>query len=174
MRASDDRTASACVNRAGKTVPPHALCVFSIAIKRVRGSWMSSSSRMASRTASRSMLPSGRFGTVLVETPPNCDAPACSNKKMWLLSPTMISDPLESHQASTHARLHIVPDGKNNAASLRNMAAIRVCSSSIVGSSPMTSSPTIASAMRWRIAAVGLVTVSLLKSILHIHIQGCQ
>ena len=61
--------------------------------------------------------------------------------------------------------LPIVPDGTNRAASLARISAARSCSRRTVGSSRKTSSPTSASAIALRISAVGVVTVSLLRSI---------
>src|SRR2546427_52199 len=52
------------------------------------------------------------------------------------------------------------PVGTNSAASLPKISAARFSSRLTVGSSPYTSSPTSASAMARRIAAVGRVTVS--------------
>src|SRR4051794_9732070 len=56
--------------------------------------------------------------------------------------------------------LPMVPDGTNSAASWPISPATRSSSARIVGSSRYTSSPTSASAMARRIAAVGRVTVS--------------
>ena len=68
--------------------------------------------------------------------------------------------------------LPIVPDGTNTAASLPSNAAVRCSSSCTVGSSPSTSSPTIALAMTSRIAASGWVIVSLRRSILPLSMGG--
>ena len=57
--------------------------------------------------------------------------------------------------------LHIVPDGRKSAASLPSSSATISCSRLTVGSSSCCSSPTSASHMKRRIAAVGRVTVSL-------------
>jgi hypothetical protein len=57
--------------------------------------------------------------------------------------------------------LHIVPEGRNTAASLPSSSATISCSRLTVGSSCFCSSPTSASNMKRRISAVGLVTVSL-------------
>src|SRR5262245_56278397 len=59
----------------------------------------------------------------------------------------------------------IVPEGTYSAASLPKYAATLSCNSWTVGSSLKTSSPTSAAAINARIAGVGLVTVSLRKSI---------
>src|SRR6476620_1164039 len=59
----------------------------------------------------------------------------------------------------------MVPLGKNSAASLPSNAATRSSSRRIVGSPSRSSSPTSAAAIAARIAGVGLVTVSLLRSI---------
>src|SRR5215471_11318058 len=56
--------------------------------------------------------------------------------------------------------LQSVPVGRYSAACLPVSAATRSCNRMTVGSSPNRSSPTSASAMARRIAAVGLVTVS--------------
>src|SRR5262245_40773167 len=60
--------------------------------------------------------------------------------------------------------LDMVPDGTKRAASLPSRAATRSCRRRTVGSSPKTSSPTSAAAMAARMPGVGLVTVSLRKS----------
>src|SRR4249920_3878111 len=64
----------------------------------------------------------------------------------------------------TASWLPIVPLGTNSADSLPVSVATRRSSAITVGSSPNTSSPTSASAMAFRMAAVGLVTVSLRRS----------
>ena len=51
--------------------------------------------------------------------------------------------------------LHIVPEGRNSAASLPSSSATRSCSAFTVGSSKRCSSPTSASAIARRIASVG-------------------
>ena len=56
--------------------------------------------------------------------------------------------------------LHIVPDGRNTAASLPSSAAMRSQSAVTVGSVPACSSPTSARSIAWRIAGVGRVCVS--------------
>src|SRR5260370_37699919 len=60
------------------------------------------------------------------------------------------------------------PVGTKIAASFSKISAARSCRRLTVGSSPYTSSPTSASAIALRIAGVGWVTVSLLKSIVSI------
>src|ERR1700741_4851369 len=57
------------------------------------------------------------------------------------------------------------PLGKKRAASLPSSAAIRSSSRCVVGSPSRSSSPTSAAAIAARIPGVGLVTVSLLRSI---------
>jgi hypothetical protein len=72
----------------------------------------------------------------------------------------MISSP--ARQCTAKATwLHIVPDGMKSAASLPSSSATISCSRLTVGSSNCCSSPTSASAIARRIAAVGRVTVSL-------------
>src|SRR5450755_1349559 len=61
-------------------------------------------------------------------------------------------------------RLPCVPLATKSAASLPSIAAMRSCSALTLGSSPKTSSPTSATAIAARIAAVGRVTVSLRRS----------
>src|SRR5579863_274473 len=61
-------------------------------------------------------------------------------------------------------RLPIEPEGTKSAASRAKISAARCWRRFIVGSSPYTSSPTMASAMARRISGVGLVTVSLRRS----------
>ena len=62
-------------------------------------------------------------------------------------------------------RLLMVPLDVSSPASIPMSWAALSCSSLIEGSSPKTSSPTSASAIARRMASVGLVTVSLRKSI---------
>src|SRR5215212_3409224 len=64
--------------------------------------------------------------------------------------------------------LVIVPEGAYRAASLPSRSATYLSSRSTVGSSPNTSSPTGASSITRRMLSVGLVTVSLRRSI-----KGC-
>ena len=61
--------------------------------------------------------------------------------------------------------LPIEPVGTKSAASFPSISAARSCRRLTVGSSPYTSSPTSASAIARRIEGVGLVTVSLRRSI---------
>src|SRR5215212_6607188 len=61
--------------------------------------------------------------------------------------------------------LVIVPEGAYRAASLPSRSATNLSSRSTVGSSPNTSSPTGASSIARRMPSVGLVTVSLRRSI---------
>ena len=56
--------------------------------------------------------------------------------------------------------LHIVPDGRNTAASLPSSAAVRSHSAQTVGSEPICSSPTSASIIASFMARDGLVCVS--------------
>jgi hypothetical protein len=58
----------------------------------------------------------------------------------------------------------MVPEGTKSDRSLPVIAATSSSSARTVGSSPKTSSPTSASTIAWRIAGVGLVTVSLRRS----------
>src|SRR5262245_11214984 len=60
----------------------------------------------------------------------------------------------------------MVPEGTKSAASLPRISAARSCRRLTVGSSRWTSSPTSASAIARRMARVGLVTVSLRRSII--------
>ena len=60
----------------------------------------------------------------------------------------------------------MVPEGTKRAACLPRRWAMFASSALTVGSSPMTSSPTSALAMAWRISGVGFVTVSLRRSIM--------
>src|SRR5689334_11271953 len=72
-------------------------------------------------------------------------------------SPMPQSEPMASWLA-------MVPVGTQTAASLPSIPATRASSALTVGSSPYTSSPTSAAAMALRIPWVGLVTVSLRRS----------
>src|SRR5271170_5098749 len=85
---------------------------------------------------------------------------------MWAAASTTISSPLVVC-IRTASSLLMVPEGTNRAASLPSSSAVVRSSSATVGSSPKTSSPTSASAMALRIAGVGLVTVSLRRSIMN-------
>jgi hypothetical protein len=66
---------------------------------------------------------------------------------------------------ATASTLAIDPVGVNSASSFPNRSATRCWSSTTVGSSPYTSSPTSAAAMARRIAEVGRVSVSERRSI---------
>eukprot|EP00968_Pinguiococcus_pyrenoidosus_P001943 scaffold97_cov261-Pinguiococcus_pyrenoidosus.AAC.34 len=55
-----------------RTLPPHMLCVFSRQTKRVCGKWFKGScGRIAAFRLSMANVPSGSFGTVRGDTPPN-------------------------------------------------------------------------------------------------------
>ena len=69
--------------------------------------------------------------------------------------------------------LHMVPDGRNKAASLPSNSATRLSSREVVGSVPNCSSPTSASRTVARIPAVGLVWVSEWKLCITASIDGC-
>src|SRR5690606_27713745 len=84
---------------------------------------------------------------------------------MWDVSPSSTSRP-GSLWVSRATRLAMVPLGRNSAASFPNKCAASSSSPRTVGSSPKTSSPTWARGMASRIASVGLVTVSLLRSMI--------
>ena len=56
--------------------------------------------------------------------------------------------------------LHMVPEGRNSAASMPSSSATRSHSASVVGHSSWRSSPTSASSIDSRIARVGRVCVS--------------
>src|SRR6266849_1272176 len=65
----------------------------------------------------------------------------------------------------TAISLHMVPEGRKTAASLPRRSATISWSRFTVGSSPFCSSPTSASHMKRRMSGVGLVRVSLKRSI---------
>src|SRR5262249_41522184 len=65
-----------------------------------------------------------------------------------------------------------VPEARNGPASSPSTCAASACRRLTVGSSPKTSSPTSASAMARRMAAEGLVTVSLRRSIMLVRSCG--
>jgi hypothetical protein len=60
----------------------------------------------------------------------------------------------------------MVPEGQKRAASIPNMVADKFSSSFMEGSSPNTSSPTLAFTIASIMAGVGFVTVSDLKSMI--------
>ena len=68
--------------------------------------------------------------------------------------------------------LHMVPEGRNTAASLPRSAATRSCRALVVGSSPFCSSPTSASAMALRMPGEGRVAVSLKRSMSLLDVIG--
>jgi len=70
--------------------------------------------------------------------------------------------------------LHIVPEGRKSAASLPSSAADISCSLLTVGSSRRCSSPTGAAAIASRIAGVGRVEVSLVRSIMTMAPPGAR
>src|SRR5689334_21224257 len=76
----------------------------------------------------------------------------------------MISSP-RPQWVITQTRLPWVPDATNSASSKPSIAATSSCRALTDGSSPKTSSPTSASAIAARMARVGLVMVSLRKSV---------
>ena len=100
------------------------------------------------------------------------------NAVEWLVGPTNRIACEARHQAlegvevedtvSVSARTMVarVPVGTSSAASFPRISAARRSSRFTVGSSPYTSSPTSASAMARRISGVGLVTVSLRRSMI--------
>ena len=98
-------------------------------------------------------------------TPASTAGPPASEFNGWAVRSNSTSSP--GRQCSLMAIwLHIVPDGRNTAASLPSSSAVISCSKLTVGSSPFCSSPTSASHIKRRISAVGLVIVSLKSSIL--------
>ena len=95
--------------------------------------------------------------------PASAAGPPASDVMMCAVRSQITSSP--GRQCTSSAiSLHMEPDGRKTPASLPSIAATRACSALTVGSSPRCSSPTSASAMAWRMAAVGRVTVSLLRS----------
>ena len=79
--------------------------------------------------------------------------------RMWLVSCAITSSPARQwvRMATT---LHMVPEGRNIAASLPSRAATRSQSACTVGSLPCCSSPTSARSIASRMAGVGRVCVS--------------
>jgi hypothetical protein len=84
---------------------------------------------------------------------------------MWLVDSIRISS-CGRQWTRTAIWLAIVPVGTNSPASSPNNSAVRRSSSLTVGSSPNTSSPTAAAVIAASIPGVGLVTVSLRRSIM--------
>ena len=101
-------------------------------------------------------------------TPASPEAPPDSFQNMWAWSPMITSSP-RSQCASIATKLLMVPLAISKPASLPSRAAAFSWRRLIDGSSPYTSSPTSDWAIALRISSVGLVTVSLLKSIKLIH-----
>ena len=122
------------------------------------------SGRIAARMSASRNVPSGWFGTGRGVMPPRAAIPPCSNRKVWLRSPTIASSP-RPQCARSEDRFPIVPLATKSAASLPNLRADISSKRLTVGSSPKTSSPNSARAIAWRIAGVGKVTVSLRRSI---------
>src|SRR6516162_9497851 len=73
----------------------------------------------------------------------------------------------------TPTRFDCVPEGTYIEASKPSISATSASSALMLGSSPKTSSPTGASAIAARIAAVGRVTVSLRKSVAMVCLVSC-
>ena len=95
--------------------------------------------------------------------PASAAGPPPSAVTMWAVRSQITSSPGRQWTSSAIS-LHMVPEGRKTAASLPSSAATRAWSALVDGSSPRCSSPTSAPAMASRMAAVGRVTVSLLRS----------
>ena len=142
-------------------LPPPKFEVCSTDTSRDTGAWRIAG-RSAAATCSALKMPrspcSGRSRARLMTA-----GPAASEVRGWAVSSRMISSPALQCTANAIS-LHIVPEGRNTAASCPSRAATMSCSRLVVGSSNFCSSPTSASAIAWRIAGEGLVTVSLKRS----------
>jgi len=149
------------ISSRGWTVPSQT--AFSSAMSPVSGKWMSSSSRMRGSISAQVMaLPRGQ--TVRSCTAESTAAPPTS---CWTMCPS--SDTITSWPGRQWVMMHTwlpkVPLGTKSAASRPVISAARASSRWMVGSSPMTSSPTSAVNMACRMAGVGRVTVSDRRSI---------
>ena len=140
------------------TAPPPRLVVFSTETRRER--WKCGKSpRTAPRTWSAENIPRSP-ASVRSITPESAAGAPTSKCRAWLVSWRMISSPgwVWVRYAIS---LHMVPEGRNSAASLPSRSATMEQSSRTVGSSLRCSSPTSAFAMTSRIAREGRVCVSL-------------
>ena len=148
-------TALSCSS--GQTAPPPILAVCSTSRRRCGGAWRVRG-RIAARTSSAVNMPRGpRSGRICTPVKAACAPP--SEWRMWLVSCASTSSPLRQW-VRIATTLHMVPEGRNTAASLPISAAMRSQRAWTVGSSPCCSSPTSARIMASFIAAVGRVWVS--------------
>jgi hypothetical protein len=114
---------------------------------------------MATSSASAVNMPASP--STIVITAPDSAAGAPPSKRSGCVSrPSRISSPPGRTCRRMAISLHIVPEGRNSAASWPSSAATRSSSASTVGSARRCSSPTSARAIASRMAAVGLVWVS--------------
>ena len=151
------------MSSSGSTVPPPKFWVFSIEIALVGTKNGEMSGANIARIASTSMPPRSPVQVRMV-TPKNAPCAPSSARAMCACDSQSTSWPGATSER-TASRLAIDPVGVNRAASMPNSPATCSSRSRTVGSSPYTSSPTSARAITWRIASVGLVTVSLRRSI---------
>mmetsp|Transcript_24513 Transcript_24513/g.62070 ORF Transcript_24513/g.62070 Transcript_24513/m.62070 type:complete len:202 (+) Transcript_24513:831-1436(+) len=110
-----------------------------------------------------SSSPFSVFFTTLIDAPHTADIPTCSYQSRCDSLPTITSsDCLQC--TPTHIRLPIVPLGTYRPFSFPARCATFSSNSIVVGSSTITSSPTLASAIAFLISTLGTVTVSDRKS----------
>src|SRR5690606_25866566 len=131
-----------------------------------KGRW-ASRSRVASRSSTVN-VPGGTPGLPVigsVMTPDTMPAPPDSTRRTWEAPSASRTSP-GSVFSLVATRLHIVPLGRNSAASLPSRAAQRSSRRLTVGSLPRRSSPTSAAAIAARMAALGRVSVSLASGII--------
>ncbi len=147
----------------GSTVPPPKFWVFSIEIALVATKNGDISGANMEAIAARSMPPRSPVQVRMV-TPKNAPCAPSSARAMCADDSQSTSCPGATRER-TARRLAIDPVGVKRAASLPNSPATCSSSARTVGSSPYTSSPTSARAIAARIPSVGLVTVSLRRSI---------
>lgn len=72
------------------TRPPHMLCVFSMMMSDVIGSWMSPIDRICSCISFRSKVPSSRFVKQFCETPAMNDGPPIATNTMFVVNSFVI------------------------------------------------------------------------------------
>jgi len=148
-------TASSCTF--GQTAPPPIFAVCSTSTS----AWLAAYRPFGVIAAFRASGVNMPRSPLSARTPAPAFAhgPPCSLVTICAVSCAMISSP--GRQCTRIAIwLHIVPDGRNTAASLPRSAAIRSVSAHTVGSSPCCSSPTSAAIIAAFMAADGFVCVS--------------
>ena len=101
--------------------------------------------------------------SVRIIAPASCAGPPASATTGCALLCRITSSPPGRTCRASAISLHIVPLGRNTAASCPSSCATRSSSKRVVGSAPRCSSPTSAAAIAARIPLLGRVCVSLYR-----------